>query len=41
MSDIEWLIESGWSFDRVERYLAGRAKTLARHREAEAEPRGS
>jgi hypothetical protein len=33
-SQVEGLIESGWSFNRIERFLAGGAKTLARHREA-------
>jgi hypothetical protein len=42
ISDCETLIELGWSFDRIERYFAAGAKTLARHREAaEAEPNGS
>jgi hypothetical protein len=33
----ETLIESGWSFDRVEKFLAGATKSLARHK-ADAEP---
>jgi hypothetical protein len=37
----EELIETGWSFDRIARFEAAHAKTLARHREAEAEDGGS
>jgi hypothetical protein len=39
--DCERLIEVGWSFNRIEAYLAAFAKTLARHREADAEPEES
>jgi hypothetical protein len=39
--DCERLIETGWSFNRIEAYLAAFTKTLARHREAEAEDEGS